>query len=182
MKVKNLNSSSRKTRKLIKETFAELIAEKKSLSNITVTELVKRADITRSSFYTHYDSIYDVAQDIQNETLELLSTTLEQIQSIPDVYNYLDQIFIYIKENENIYSTILSSNEPLYFSNRLNILINKTLQEALINSNHADLILKVTFFTDGCMDLITKYFRKEINNSLEDINKFIKELFKKIFL
>lgn len=182
MKVKNLNSSSRKTRKLIKETFAELIAEKKSLSNITVTELVKRADITRSSFYTHYDSIYDVAQDIQNETLDLLSSTLEQIQSIPDVYNYLDQIFIYIKENENIYSTILSSNEPLYFSNRLNILINKTLQEALINSNHADLILKVTFFTDGCMDLITKYFRKEINNSLEDINKFIKELFKKIFL
>lgn len=182
MKVKNLNSSSRKTQKLIKETFAELVAEKKSLSCITVTELVKRADITRSSFYTHYDSIYDVAQDIQNETLEMLNSTLKQIQSIPDVYNYLDQIFDYIKENENIYSTVLSSNEPLLFSSRLNILINKTLQEALINSNHADLILKVTFFTDGCMDLIIKYFRKEINNSLEEVNKFIKELFKKIFL
>ena len=182
MKVKNLNSSSRKTRKLIKDTFAELIAEKKSLSNITVTELVKRADITRSSFYTHYESIYDVAQDIQNETLDLLSSTLNQIHSIPDVYNYFDQIFAYIKENESIYSTILSSNEPLYFSNRLNLLINKTLQEALINSNHADLILKVTFFTDGCMDIIIKYFRKEINNSLDDINKFTKDVFKKFFL
>lgn len=182
MKVKNLNSSSRKTRKLIKETFAKLMAEKKSLTNITVTELVKRADITRSSFYTHYDSIYDVAQDFQNETLHLLHTTLGQITNISDVSNYLDEIFAYIKENENIYSLILSSDEPLYFSSRLNILINKTLQEALISSNHADLILKVTFFTDGIMDLIIKYFCKEINYSLDDINKFTKDIFKNIFL
>lgn len=182
MKVKNLNSSSRKTRKLIREKFAELMAEKKSLSSITVTELVKRADITRSSFYTHYDSIYDVAQDLQNETLDILNSTLKQVKGITDIYNYLDQIFVYIKENESIYSTILSSNEPLYFSSRLNILINKSLQEALISSNHADLILNVTFFTDGAMDLIIKYFRKEINNSLEDINKFTKDIFKKIFL
>lgn len=182
MKVKNLNSSSRKTRKLIKETFAELMAEKKNLANITVTELVKRADITRSSFYTHYDSIYDVAQDFQNETLDLLKSTIRQLSSMSDVYNYLDQIFTYIKENENIYSLILSSNEPQYFSSRLNTLINKTLQEALINSNHADLILKVTFFTDGVMDLIIKYFRKELNYSLDDINKFTKDVFKNIFL
>ena len=65
MKIQGLNSSSKKTRKLIKKAFAELIHEKKELSKITVTELVKRADITRSTFYTHYDDIYDVANDYQ---------------------------------------------------------------------------------------------------------------------
>lgn len=182
MKVKNLNSSSRKTRKLIKEKFAELVAEKKELANITVTELVKRADITRSSFYTHYDSIYDVAQDFQNETLELLTSESKNIKTMNDIYNYFDQIFNYIKENETIYSLILSSNDPLLFSNRLNKMINKNLHEALINSSHEDLILKVTFFTDGCIDLVIKYFRKEIINSLDEINTFIKEAFKKLFL
>ena len=37
--------------------------EKNELSNMSVTELVKLADITRSTFYTHYDSIYDVASN-----------------------------------------------------------------------------------------------------------------------
>ena len=73
MKVKNLNASSKKTKNLIKETFAILMNEKKELNNITVTELVNKANITRSTFYTHYDNIYDVAKDFQNETLELLS-------------------------------------------------------------------------------------------------------------
>ena len=69
MKVQGLNSSSKKTRNLIKTTFAELMQEKKELNKITVTELVKRADITRSTFYTHYDDIYEVAKDYELETI-----------------------------------------------------------------------------------------------------------------
>ena len=34
MKVKNLNKSSIKTRKIIKKTFAELLAEKKELDKL----------------------------------------------------------------------------------------------------------------------------------------------------
>lgn len=55
MKVKNLNASSVKTRNLIRGTFAELLYEKKNINKITVTELVQRADINRSTFYSHYD-------------------------------------------------------------------------------------------------------------------------------
>lgn len=44
MKVKNLNHSSEKTKKLIKNTFAELMKENQELSKVTVTELVNRAD------------------------------------------------------------------------------------------------------------------------------------------
>ena len=72
MKVQVANSSSRKTRARIKTAFAEIINEKKSLSKVTVTEIVKRADITRSTFYTHYDDIYDVAIDYQMDTFHLL--------------------------------------------------------------------------------------------------------------
>lgn len=57
MKVKNLNASSVKTRNLIRDTFAELLYEKKNINKITVTELVQRADINRSTFYSHYDDV-----------------------------------------------------------------------------------------------------------------------------
>lgn len=182
MKVKNINASSRKTQKKIKQVFAELMAEKRDLANITVTELSERADITRSSFYNHYDSIYDVAQDLQNETLDILSESLKRITSLAEINNLFDEVIAYLKENEKIYSLILSSNSPLYFTNRLNILLNKMITDSLINTNHEDLILKATFFSDGCMELIVKYFRKEINFTLDEINIFIKDIFKKIFL
>ena len=58
MKAKNLNASSVKTRNLIRDTFAELLYEKKNINKITVTELVQRADINRSTFYSHYDDVH----------------------------------------------------------------------------------------------------------------------------
>ena len=42
MKAKNLNASSVKTRNLIRDTFAELLYEKKNINKITVTR-AKRA-------------------------------------------------------------------------------------------------------------------------------------------
>lgn len=182
MKVKNIYQSSKKTNKKIKEAFAKLLQEKKELNNITVTELVKKADITRASFYTHYDSIYDVAQELQNETLEILLKNIDDIQTISDFDNYLDMIFNYLKENGKIYSMMLASNDPLLFANKLNKLINKHLYEGLKEKNLNDLILKITFYTDGCMNLLIKYFRKEINYSLDELNSFFKKSFRELFL
>ena len=70
MKVKNLNNSSKKTKNLIKDTFAVMLAEKKELSKINVSELVKRANINRSTFYAHYDDIYGVAEEYENELVD----------------------------------------------------------------------------------------------------------------
>lgn len=181
IKVKDLNVSSRKTKKLIKETFAELMHEKKELANITVTELAKRADITRSSFYTHYESIYDVAQDIQNETLSVLTNNINEIQNLDDFNNYINQIINYLKENETIYALLLTSNEPLLFANHLNILINKSIYQFLDSSNKKESIIKLTFYVDGCTNLVIKYFRQEINYSLDEISVFLKDMFKILF-
>ena len=70
MKVQNKNHSSLKTKMKIQESFAMLLQEKNEIKNISVTELSKRADITRSAFYTHYSSIYDVAKELEEEALK----------------------------------------------------------------------------------------------------------------
>ena len=88
MKVQCLNSSSIKTRNLIKKSFAELINEKKQLSKITISELVKKANITRSTFYTHYDNIYQVAEEYQMQTIELLCNEDLILHTKQDILNY----------------------------------------------------------------------------------------------
>ena len=71
MKVKGVNSSSLKTKEKIRHAFAELLSEKKSLNKLTVTDLVTKADITRSAFYTHYDNLYEIAKELQEESLAI---------------------------------------------------------------------------------------------------------------
>lgn len=179
MKVKNLNSSSRKTKKAIKEAFAELMHEKCELSNITVKELVARADITRSSFYTHYDNIYDVAGDIQNETMEILQKNIEDLKNLNDFNRCLDDITSYLKENEYIYSMILSSPNAIIYADRIVNLLRKKLDISLNKKPPHELDL--IFYTYGCTNLYIKHFRGEIDYSLDEINTYMKSLVKKMF-
>ncbi len=176
-----MNSSSKKTREKIKKAFAILIKEKQYLEKITVTDLTRKADITRSAFYTHYDNIYEVAQEIQNETFDVLRTNMSILKSTDDINACLDEIFKYLKENENFYSLIFSSDVPLLFSSKLNKMINQYLCDMLSMKNIKDLELKITFFIDGCMALVIKHFRQELNCSLDEINAYMKDAFKSLF-
>ena len=71
MKAKEINNSSRKTKKLIKRVFAEMLSEKRELGKISVSELCNRAEISRGTFYSHYDDIYCVAEDYENEIIDI---------------------------------------------------------------------------------------------------------------
>ena len=181
MKVKKINKSSIKTTEKIKEVFAKLLSEKESINNITVKDIVEEAGIARSSFYTHYDSINDVIKEIQQDTLNVLIKNTENIKTLEGVDQYLDEIMNYIKENEEFYSSLLKSNEPLYYVLIIHKTITKKLYETLLPYNINNLELNVDFFTSGCTEIIMKYFRNETNSTLEEIKEYMKQQFKKIF-
>ena len=50
--------ATEKNRRRIQEAFAELLAERGSITNITVTDLAERAEITRGTFYNYYNEQY----------------------------------------------------------------------------------------------------------------------------
>ena len=183
MKVQGLNSSSKKTRNLIKKTFAELMNEKKELNKITVTELVKKADITRSTFYTHYDDIYEVVNDYQLETIELLVSDDKILNSIQDIYNYFDEIFECLKTNEDIYKMLLSSNGSLIFLEQLKKLAGEKIYCAMKNiiKDNNYLELDLNFYMNGIIGELIKYFRCQSDYSLEELHINSKKWFEKVF-
>lgn len=183
MKVQGLNSSSKKTRNLIKKTFAELMNEKKELSKITVTELVKRAGITRSTFYTHYDDIYEVINDYQLETIELLVSDDKVLNSIQDICDYFDEIFNCLKKNEDVYKMLLVSNGILVFLEQLKKLAGEKIYYALQNiiKDNKYLELDVNFYMDGIISELVKYFRGQSDYSLEELLENSKKWFRKVF-
>lgn len=55
--------SSRRSRRMIRVAFESLIRERE-FSKITVTDIVERADLNRSTFYAHYPDIYGIVEEI----------------------------------------------------------------------------------------------------------------------
>ena len=59
----------RRTKSLLRHGLAELL-QTKPIDEITVTELVERSDINRSTFYLHYADIYDLLESIETELFD----------------------------------------------------------------------------------------------------------------
>lgn len=180
MKVKGLNKSSLKTKNMIRNEFAKMIKEKGEIRNISVTELVKNIDINRGTFYSHYNSLDDVAKEFQNEALDLFN---EDISSLYDVNSFIDKINHFLKSNANLYSAILKADDPMMFMSRLKKIAYLKLIEISNNKCYynKNFELNVSVFVDGIIGLYIKYFRDEINYSLDDINDYSKWLFKTMF-
>lgn len=64
-----------KTEKAIKNAFLEL-RSMRSLEKITVKELCQLAQINKSTFYAHYEDIYDLSEKLQMETVRSMLDTI----------------------------------------------------------------------------------------------------------
>ena len=177
MKVKNANHSSQKTRNIIKKTFAEMLSEKKELAKISVSELVRRADINRGTFYSHYDDIYAVAEDYENELISLFFSNAELIAST-NTDKFIDLMFEYIKRNDEIYRMLCKSNDFVMIMQKfMRLAANKIIE--IINASpeivERDFItLEVNSFIEGFMFEYVKCCRDASENTIDDLYDFSK--------
>ena len=177
MKVKNANHSSQKTRNIIKKTFAEMLSEKKELAKISVSELVRRADINRGTFYSHYDDIYAVAEDYENELISLFFSNAELIASTK-TGKFIDLMFEYIKRNDEIYRMLCKSNDFVMIMQKfMRLAANKIIE--IINASpeiveREFISLEVNSFIEGFMFEYVKCCRDASENTIDDLYDFSK--------
>ena len=147
MKAKNLNNSSAKTRALIKSVFAEMLAEKQEIGKITVTELVKRANINRGTFYSHYDDIYCVAEDYENELIDKFFDDAKLIE-LQNADSFIDSFFDFLFAAKKLAQ--ISSNKFLEICHKDKRVVNKDFIELEINVFIEGLICE---YVKCCRDL-----------------------------
>ena len=177
-------NSKKRTHERIKKAFAELLTEKKALNKITVAELAEKAEVTRGTFYAHYDNIFEVAEEMENEFISTLDESAEKMTSIEDFPIHLHQIFTFLAEHEDLYRQLLMSDAPMVFITHLDHQIEKIIK-AILSEHKIDkpmLDLDITFFTDGATYMILKYFRGEISLNLDEIEWYLKQRIVEMFL
>ncbi len=177
MKSKGLNNASRKTEQLIKKVFAEMLSEKKELGRISVSELCKRADISRGSFYSHYDDIYGVAEVYENELIDAFFDNARLLGS-RDIMQFVDSVFEFIDQNNENYRLLCRSNEFLFAAKKLTAIASQKLIELCrCDSRVVDFTnieLDINVFLDGLMCEYVKYCRGYTETTLEDLKAYTK--------
>ena len=70
-----------KTKRSIKNAFIEL-RSRKSLERITVKEVCEKAEINKSTFYSHYQDIYDLSDKLETEVVESIISALNHPENL----------------------------------------------------------------------------------------------------
>lgn len=177
MKAQNLNKSSMKTRRLIKKVFAEMLSEKKELGKISVSELCKRADISRGSFYSHYDDIYGVAEDYENEMIDTFFDNARLFEA-QDIMHFIDSVFEFIRQNNENYRLLCKSNDFLFAAKKLAAIASGKLLELSHNDSRIHdrtyIELDLQIFLEGLLCEYVKYCRGYSTTTLDDLYEYTK--------
>lgn len=181
--------NAERTKRWIRRAFTEMMAEKKDIEKISVTELAARADISKTTFYYHYEDIYAVAEEFENELIEQLSVALTGLakdfcaESIDFEY-YTRGIIAYLKENEENYRMVMSASSPRLFAEKLKKIIAKKVTESVpyvaFTSDPGKWQVQVCFVASACVDVVTEYYRGAFPVSFDTVAQVIQEIVHKL--
>lgn len=179
--------SAVRSRKLIRQAFFELLREK-NFEKITVTDIVKKADVNRSTFYAHYPDVMGVVEEIQEEILEYTQSFMESID-FKDYYEnpkpYLQHIVKLVEKNNELYRLLMTSAMATKQFEKLKyILIDRTLETVEVPEGFKDKFefefeFSVRFFMGGVVDVYTQWLYGVIECSLEELTDELANMIKR---
>ena len=169
-------SKSKRTKKILREELAELLLTKK-LEEITVNELAKRANIVRSTFYTHYSDIYDLYEQAENDIEAEINELLIETARSRSKESFL-QVLSYIKENPKICKLIFSRGTESSLRLKIRNFVETTCKPMWAEYNNANAENKrisyiFKYHTLGCVGIIEQWAL----NNFEESEKFIIKTF-----
>ena len=169
--------SAVRSRKLIRRAFMDLLKEK-TFEKITVTDIVKYADINRSTFYAHYPDVLGLIEEIQSETVDYVQQVLEGINFKNFLENpkpVLNKIVKMTEENNELYRLLADSNIAVkQLASLKSILIERTLKTLEIPGMADDSFEKeftVRFFIGGVVDIYLEWINGELDCSVDEITE-----------
>ena len=167
--------SAIRSRRLIREAFLSILQER-GISKMTVTEIVKRADINRATFYAHFPDVQGIIDEMENEVIGKVFDLLKP----EDHGNFLDDLptlFVninsYINENIDSFRILVKVNESFTFIEKMKkILVDFMMEyEAIPETVRSgeQYHLSCIYFVGGVMSLYKSWLLGEVDCSLEMI-------------
>jgi len=167
--------SALRSKKLITEALVELLDEK-TLDKITVTDIVKRADINRGTFYAHYDNVSDVVTSIFETAFEIIKGSIHDFHDNADfdMGIMLKKLQAVMEQDFDFYHKIFASDINMKIYEEIsNVLMSYVYEhEAEIsNVSHADFVFYTSFYSGGIIKLYRDWFIDTLPMSFDELTE-----------
>ncbi len=173
-----MDRRQRKTRKSIFDAFTKLL-EDKSYSNITVQEIIDEADISRSTFYSHFETKDELLRELCTEIFEhVFSDHISKEKSHDfsgsdyDLKEEITHMLYHLQDNNRYISRILSCESGEIFMNFFKEYLRKIFN-AELKKIRTDIPTEYILNHMVCDFAETvRWWMKNDNYSPEDISRF----------
>lgn len=147
----------RKTKKQLRLALTTLMLEK-NINEITVSQLTALADLNRSTFYIHYQDIYDMVEQIQTEIFQQF---VKLVQSRTPSAQLLTDIFYFLAENADLCAAFLGRHGDYQFVEKFKDVVKQHCLSYWNNQqtqlNAAQMEYFYAYIASGCIGLIQKW-------------------------
>lgn len=165
----------KKSKKAIKDTFL-LLMQEKDVREITITEIVKAADLNRGTFYNNFQYKEDILDEIMEDVMkDFILSYREPYQhketlNIKDLTSSTIKIFGHVAAHKNFYSLIVKSTVWFTFQLRICHELKRLPLQDLMNSKQSTTI-NIELFTNyqahAILGMIIEWIHDEFNYSPE---------------
>lgn len=155
-----------KTKKNIRDAFLEL-RRKQSIDEIKVNALCEKAMINKTTFYNHYQDIYELAEELESEVLDSFFNNFSDIDMmLTDANRFINGMHAAL-EAENDMLRIL-------FMDKLDELVAR-IEKRIRNYYAQEDQMLISFLIGGSIHLMMKS-----KNDNEEVERFLVEVITKI--
>jgi AcrR family transcriptional regulator len=158
---------NRITKDSIQEALVYLLS-KKNINDISVTEIVNKAGVSRTAYYRNYQSKEDILKDFSMNVFNLIFSQLDREDFARDPKNWYRFIFTQIKNNSRIVKLVVKAK--LYNGN-----------DFFPNSDFSMLSIKEQYqiyaMESALVNLIQKWVEDDFNLTVDEMTELCFELF-----
>lgn len=183
--MKNSESKYFYTAELMNQALLSLL-EKKDIEYITVTEVTQKAGVSRSTFYLHYDSVYELLEEtIENLNKKFLSSFNGQIplemKTKQDAFLLTDALLrsylAFVKQNKNALKLINKKPQLFQSKKTYQLMYDKIFYPAVSQflSGENERIYNLEFFTGGVSAIVHKWLALNCVTDIEEVINIIKK-------
>ena len=160
----------RMTKMLLKQSLIELMREK-SIHEISIKDICGGADINRSTFYRHYNTQYELYDDI----LEDITGDIGEIYFRCAGEDYTTQLFLaevlrYIENNRDTFLVILGGHSNISMGETFNRITSKFLPAESTSELGAYV---AQFVAAGMTSVLWTWLNQENRRSAKDVARVI---------
>ena len=166
------------TKMFLKESLLELMKEK-PVDKITPTELCRKANINRNTFYSHYYTPRDVLSEIETEVSNQIIDSLQNQFTSEDIAisEMLNEICRIIYEKQDFCKILLSENgDAAFFETIINMgkgVILQGWRNQGVSLSDEKMEMFFSYIVNGSVALIRKWAASDMKNSPREVAELI---------